>query len=94
MIMKAKLEKGEYALVGILGGQPDYISIYVANSDPTFAKVRVVQALNGKTLFEGEASMGQLRALCLETARALNNLLSLQDITPHHKITVDGFTPC
>ena len=81
--MRDLLSRGEFALFGILGEA----HLSIANSNPTLAKVRITA--NDTVIFEGEASLGQLRALAKETARALNNLLELQKIE-HQKVEVDN----
>jgi len=85
--MREALEKNQSVVIGIL----DELWLEVANDAPTLCSVIV--KCGEQTLYVGQASIGQLRALCRETARAVNILLDIQGIQPHKKVTVDGETP-
>jgi len=90
MGMQELLEKNQCATMATLGPQGDDITIQVSNASPTLSTVTVLRG--DRILYQGEASLGQLRALVTESARALNILLQLQNI-PGQPVSVDGVIP-
>jgi len=88
--MRKELEMGGDPLFGVLGSSSKSVELRVANDrGPTLCTVIVSCPQDPHRTLVLEASLGQLRALVTEAARAFNILADLQQLQVR-KIKVDG----